>query len=179
MADDEQVDPRFDPRFQRGYSGDASGGGRGDAVGGSRVGVPAPAPTSPSPRSSAQHAETERQRIAEPSDDELDEPQDALTDAQDVAVWTAARQDAMSSSRRWLTALWWIGALLLALGVLCLAYGIWANNDTAGQPYQDFWVSVYSSIAWQVYGPAMTIGLAALIGTGVLQVLAPGLRERR
>lgn len=69
--------------------------------------------------------------------------------------------------------------MLLALGVAFLAYAVWANNDTAGQEYQDFWITVYSSIAWQAYGPTITIGLATLVATGVVQVLAPALREER
>lgn len=94
-------------------------------------------------------------------------------------VWGSGASGPVWSGRRWLITLWWIGALMLALGVGCLAYGIWANNDTAGQPYQDFWITVFSSVAWQVYGPTMTVGLATLVATGVLQTLVPELRERR
>ncbi|MHA7984494.1 hypothetical protein ACX9R5_01700 [Rathayibacter sp. CAU 1779] len=158
-----RFDPRFDPVFQRGYAADST------------------ASPSTSAKSGDHPAAVE---VAAPGWREVRPvaavPSEAESESDDVAeLWGAWIRSPAVSARRWLNTLWWIGAVLLALGVACLAYGIWADNDTAGQQYQDFWITVYSAIAWNAYGPTMTIGLITLVATGVVQLLAPGLREER
>jgi hypothetical protein len=183
---DVPIDPRFDPVFQRGYSGTVQASSPPADTGRSQPrGRPGAAVGAQSAPATAVEAQTDvatgERWMAEHSGEPADRhrlsaiawPEDD-DDAADAAAWWYARRAA--GGRRWLTALWWIGALLLALGISSLAYGIWANYYTAGQ-YQDFWIEVYSSIAWQIYGPTMTIGLATLVATGVVQALAPSLRE--
>jgi len=184
MPDDSNrgIDPRYDPRFQRGYDGDAE-----RPQGAARTDRDAPRRSQRAAFERAAPIErvaTSAERVAapEPAAPEFTASESAASEPtfdDEPEVWVARQPGPDSSARRWLAGLWWIGGVLLALGVVSLAYGIWANNDTAGQPYQDFFITVFSSIAWQLYGPALTIGLATLVATAVLQTLAPGLRERR